>query len=600
MAFTNTIVWEVESGGSDANNGGGFDPGQTAGMLTDGAATSATTSAPVFTSASYNFVAGDVGAWVYISSGTNWTPGWYKIASVAANAATLAATIGTATLKGHVSVSTATGCATTGSPTSATWSIDYSQGTSAQFSYTDLASAGSGLLVSSVAIPFGKQMVGNALVITAGTNFNTGRYLIASVSAGFVATVIGGGNITSGVGVSGVGGQGGALATVQKGLDQMVQSGAVADTICYIKAATYNISTALSCGSITGVTYENRVVGYNSVHADTPNGSSRPTIATNGNGVNGLNIANTGWRIENLIFDGSVSTRGLIGCNISGKYNTVYNCKFTGWGSPGIFINNIFLCNIIETEVTACCNTTGSYAIDATGLGLASILNCWVHNNPATGINLTASGENTGSVIGCRVTNNTGGTSDGIYANYSATIKNNTVYANGRDGIRLGQAYSSIGLVLRNNILMNNGGYGINYTSAPQYKAIPPIDYNAVKSNTSGNYNNISASPHDVLMTADPFTNAAGDDYTLNNTAGGGAVCRAVGDVPYIDIGALQHQDSGGGSTINIFISRCSIICFLVPVTLNLRYPPLWIFPLGTGLIQGEFFSGSPNLRHRR
>jgi predicted transcriptional regulator len=32
--------------------------------------------------ASYNFVAGDVGAWVYIASGTNWTPGWYKIARI--------------------------------------------------------------------------------------------------------------------------------------------------------------------------------------------------------------------------------------------------------------------------------------------------------------------------------------------------------------------------------------------------------------------------------------------------------------------------------------------------------------------------------------
>jgi len=89
MALSATTIFEVETGGSDTLNGGAFDPGQTAGMLTDGAATSATGTAPVFTSASYNFVAGDVGAWIYIASGTNWIPGWYKISSVGSNAATL-------------------------------------------------------------------------------------------------------------------------------------------------------------------------------------------------------------------------------------------------------------------------------------------------------------------------------------------------------------------------------------------------------------------------------------------------------------------------------------------------------------------------------
>ncbi len=72
---TLTITWNT------GGNGGGFDTG-VAGFPTDGAATVATSSAPVFTSASYNFVAGDVGAWIYIKSGTNWTAGWYQITVV--------------------------------------------------------------------------------------------------------------------------------------------------------------------------------------------------------------------------------------------------------------------------------------------------------------------------------------------------------------------------------------------------------------------------------------------------------------------------------------------------------------------------------------
>ncbi len=119
-ALSGNTIWDIRTTGSDTANGGAFDPAQTAGMFTDGAATSATGNSPVFTSASYNFVAGDVGAWVYIASGTNWTPGWYQIASVASNAATLSAAIGAA-IQGTTNAvntrfpdhaSTVAGCAT--------------------------------------------------------------------------------------------------------------------------------------------------------------------------------------------------------------------------------------------------------------------------------------------------------------------------------------------------------------------------------------------------------------------------------------------------------------------------------------------------------
>jgi hypothetical protein len=45
--------------------------------------------APEVASASHNFVAADVGHYLHISAGTDWTPGWYAIVSVAANKATL-------------------------------------------------------------------------------------------------------------------------------------------------------------------------------------------------------------------------------------------------------------------------------------------------------------------------------------------------------------------------------------------------------------------------------------------------------------------------------------------------------------------------------
>jgi len=35
-----------------------------------------------------------------------------------------------------------------------------------------------------------------------------------------------------------------------------------------------------------------------------------------------------------------------------------------------------------------------------------------------------------------------------------------------------------------------------------------------------------------VLLTADPFTDSANNDYSLNNVAGGGALCRSAGLEP--------------------------------------------------------------------
>jgi len=51
---------------------------------------------------------------------------------------------------------------------------------------------------------------------------------------------------------------------------------------------------------------------------------------------------------------------------------------------------------------------------------------------------------------------------------------------------------------------------------------------NAFGANASGSVGWV-ASPGDVTLTADPFTNSAAGDYSLNGTAGGGAACKGAG-----------------------------------------------------------------------
>jgi hypothetical protein len=59
------------------------------------ASTNGNAAAPVITSASHNFTADEVGNYFNVTAGTSWTPGLYKIVSVAANAATLDRACGT-------------------------------------------------------------------------------------------------------------------------------------------------------------------------------------------------------------------------------------------------------------------------------------------------------------------------------------------------------------------------------------------------------------------------------------------------------------------------------------------------------------------------
>jgi hypothetical protein len=88
---------------------------------------------------------------------------------------------------------------------------------------------------------------------------------------------------------------------------------------------------------------------------------------------------------------------------------------------------------------------------------------------------------------------------------------------------------------------------------------------NAFKSNSSGPRLNLGAQTGDVDLTADPFTNAAGGDFSLNNTAGGGALLRATGypgvfpggtTTGYLDIGAAQHQLGSGSGAASLVNSR--------------------------------------------
>lgn len=537
MALGAATIWEVQTGGNDTNNGGAFDPGQTAGMFTDGSAGSGNTATPTFWSPSYNFVAGDAGAWVYIASGTatsSWAAGWYNITAVNTNTATLNGTIGQGILKTILAPTTVVGVATTTSPTGATWTIDYSQGTAAQFTYTDLASTGAGLTCTSSAKPFAKQQVGNSIVITGtGTNFNLGRYVIASIS-GVTATVVGPTNIASGVATAGTGGQGGALASPGQSSANLVSGNAV-----FVKSGTYTITSATQ--QIAGGTVKLNAagghlyfIGYTTYRTD----AGRPTLILNAGVTSATIITAVCYPvIKNFILDGAnVATSSGYSGNAGNGGGTIMNVKVQNC-TTNVFNTGNVAHNVIKCQATG--NSVTSFII-----GNGIYIGCEAYSNTAHGFQLSVN-----VALYCLSYNNTGAGSDG-FSLAGGIAMNCIAYGNGRDGFRLGNDTACVNCHSEANGVTSAAGKGY-VVSRPSNAFINCTEFN----NPGGTITAPSAYATlqaITVLTSSAFVNAAGSNFALNNTAGGGASCRAAGipgtfptgtTIGYQDIGAAQHAD---------------------------------------------------------
>ena len=116
-----------------------------------------------------------------------------------------------------------------------------------------------------------------------------------------------------------------------------------------------------------------------------------------------------------------------------------------------------------------------------------------------------------------------------------ALIDNVTSVDNGGDGFSIQDTASANATPNSNGYVVNciaafNGAYGFSTPSiANRYIGQVLFKNNATYSNTSGAYGGqITASVDGVACSVDPFTNSGTGDYTLNNTAGGGADLRGA------------------------------------------------------------------------
>lgn len=405
--------------------------------------------------------------------------------------------------------------------------VDYSQQNAAQFSGTDLVIDGTlNTKVTSASHTFDANDVGNIIQVRAGTNFTVGFYQIVSVASG-AAT------LDRAVGTAGSTGgtwaEGGAMGTPGKVAKDCAT---VAGMIVYQRGdGTYTITTSTVGADgpiVLATTTDIRWYGYGTVRGD--NG-----VATISTSVGSITMfaqwpfyeSGKNQFVANIKCDanGQSNVTGFSGASQYMGTSTYRNCEAAG------------CLNGFSGSQTTCIQCT------ATNCTQYGFVNCLADSCICRGClsGFVATQTHT-RWVNCLAYGCSYGFNNGAYETHIlfCTAVDNTV-----NGFHLG-SYNIV--VIHGCLSAFNGGYGYNMPAADF-----PMRYNASYGNTSGAYNlTLTRAFGNIVLSADPFVNRAGNDYRLNDTAGGGADLRAAfiglpGYTGYRDIGALQHEDSGGG-----------------------------------------------------
>jgi hypothetical protein len=421
---------------------------------------------------------------------------------------------------------------------------DFSQQDTAQVAFTDLVIGGTTTQLTSAANPFTSASVGNCINITAGTGFTVGRYNVRSVASG-VATMDR--SVGTAASTGGTGNLGGSMASPLTAMAAIVSQNTV-----WLKAGTYTVTAAIT--NTSGAS--GSLIGYSAAHGDNLSGT---IITTATNSINLINVTGgtVNFWFHNIAMSSTASTQGEGIVSLSSSLNlAVSNCTLTGFGGYGIdgFNNGTASAYLLNTAILGTHGT--GLRVNATTL----IIQDSVVSGSA-GFNLQMAGGT--SVISRSLIVGSG--RDGIVAFGIAgvlTIVDSTIANNAEAGVNLGNdiqwAAIPFSFVSQNNIIYGNGTFGIRaIIPATPSVADSYTRNNAYGSNPSGNLSGLPSGVGDVTLTANPFTNSGAGDYSLNSTAGGGALLKGTGypglfpngtTTGHLDIGPVQS--AGGGTTV--------------------------------------------------
>lgn len=389
MAISANTIFEIRSNATAGNKGGcGFNPANANGIA-DGVISGGTGNSPTLSSATYAFVAGDVGAWIYFPTQTNIVAGFYQIASVSGGVATLSAASGQAIQVSAPATqlyagNTVAGCATTGAPTGVTYLVDYSQANSARYTGTDLT--GTTTSCTSVANPFTAQMVGNLIAIPSGTGITATWAEIVSVAAG-VATLSTSPGASYSVATYYTGGAAslGSATTGATDANLWANIAAASGGRVFIKGGgTYNINGTNGFNNATNLGF--LVEGYSSSRGDRPSIASGNQPIMNG-GSTSTNLFNTSANSAQntgfatfwcMTFTSSIAANNYTVSNAAANF---VNCAFINTGT-GEALHDVHIVSDGQPTIYLACEFI-SYKGTAINCatGLSYFAGCYIHDS---------------------------------------------------------------------------------------------------------------------------------------------------------------------------------------------------------------------------
>lgn len=419
---------------------------------------------------------------------------------------------------------------------------DYSQQDTAQKTGTDLTMHPTlNTRVQPVLAGVAAADVGNVIQIRAGTGWTTGWYEITAQDGTY--WTLDRSPAAAGSANLGTYSMGGALASPGKLGEALANSNSRASGMnCWIKSGTYTITTTAANVSNGRVSLPSaimlKVEGYNSTRGDlgtkpilsAGSQTSFTIFTTNGD------FNNKQQFIINLEFNGNsqTSVRG-ISAIVNSYKDRIWRCRAKNCTNVGFFGSSDFVECVAES-----CN------IGFQPSGVATFYGCVSFSSTSDGFLLSSTVANM-SMVNC-ISYSNGGKGFNTSSGYTHTFVNCVAHGNTGDGFDF-QTYGM--QVAINCIATSNGGWGFNLSNRDTF-----LLNCAGRSNTTGNIDTTTVpfvNQGFVALTADPYQNAAGADFRLNSTAGGGAALRGLGigvagQTDSQDIGAVQTAAGSGGS----------------------------------------------------
>lgn len=263
--------------------------------------------------------------------------------------------------------------------------------------------------------------------------------------------------------------------------------------------------------------------------------------------------------VEDFILANNGATGTADGLNISGSDATIRRVVVHDIRGDGIVLASTSIVAAVECETYACNKATtagdGGWKIS----GSQTLIRCMSHDNTGTSNHGFVTSANLCDFTDCSADTNGG---QGFRSTGRVTVlKGCDVYNNGSDGI--GFPSGTVQLYIENTNLVKNTGHGINLSGATANGLIQNCGFGA---GTQANSSQINAAvgvtvAGSVTYANDvtPWTDPANGDFRISLAAAKGAgrgsftqtAASYAGTVGYPDIGAAQHQESGGGGSSN-------------------------------------------------